>query len=180
VSLLERTEGGPIVRYWTLLFMLGSIEAAVACEQSAWPLSLERHLLRQAHGAILYAPVSLENVPENGLILRLQSSSAAEFILPPRQPSPAGDGFGGRMQFEAPVQPGVVQVTLSDEAWVDIVQDGRFVEPIASIAPTDCPGVARSIRFVLAARPFVLQVSHSVRNAVGLVLTRPRAHRSET
>jgi hypothetical protein len=170
--------GWPIVRYWTLLFMLGSIEAAAACEQSAWPLSLERNLLRQAVGVTLYAPVSLENVPEHGFILRLQHSSVAEFALPPRQPTTA-DGFAGRGQFEAPIRPGTVQVTLSDEAWVDVVQEGRYVEPLAMIAPADCPGVARSIRFVLGAKPFVLQVSRSLRNAVGMVITRPRAHRSE-
>jgi hypothetical protein len=54
---------------------------------------------------------------------------------------------------------GTYQVTLSDEAWIDVIQDGKFLRSIGSSGRSDCPGVRKSVRFELKPEPFVLQLS---------------------
>ena len=51
------------------------------------------------------------------------------------------------------------QVTLPDEAWIDVAQDGRYARSVGSTGRSDCPGLRRSLRLELAASPFVLQLS---------------------
>ena len=68
-------------------------------------------------------------------------------------------------------KPGIYQVTLSEEAWIDVVQDDRYARSVGSTGRGDCPGLRKSVRLDLAAAPFVLQISgvtsESVAVAVG-------------
>jgi ABC-type tungstate transport system permease subunit len=50
-------------------------------------------------------------------------------------------------------------VMLSDEAWIDVIQDGKFLRSIGSSGRSDCPGLRKSVRFELKPEPFVLQLS---------------------
>ena len=49
--------------------------------------------------------------------------------------------------------------TLSEEAWIDVVQDDRYVRSVGSTGRGDCPGLRKSVRLELGATPFVLQIS---------------------
>jgi hypothetical protein len=48
---------------------------------------------------------------------------------------------------------------LSDEAWIDVIQDGHYARSIGSTGRSDCPGLRKSVRFELNASPFVVQLS---------------------
>ena len=50
-------------------------------------------------------------------------------------------------------------VTLSDDAWIDVIQNGRYARSIGSTARGDCPCVRKSVRLDLDASPVVLQLS---------------------
>jgi hypothetical protein len=50
-------------------------------------------------------------------------------------------------------------VTLSEEAWIDVVQDDRYARSVGSTSRGDCPGLRKSVRLDLGAAPFVLQIS---------------------
>jgi hypothetical protein len=50
-------------------------------------------------------------------------------------------------------------VTLSQDAWLDVIQDGRYARSAGSSGRRDCPGLRKSVRFHLQAGPVVLQLS---------------------
>lgn len=54
---------------------------------------------------------------------------------------------------------GTYQVTLSDEAWIDVLQDGKEVRSAGFSGQPDCPGVRKSVKFPLKAGPVTVQIS---------------------
>jgi hypothetical protein len=63
------------------------------------------------------------------------------------------------VRVPALAKPGIYQITLSDDAWIDVIQNGRYARSVGSTGRSDCPGVRKSVRLDLDASPVVLQVS---------------------
>jgi hypothetical protein len=99
-------------------------------------------------------------------VLRLQPAHQASFAMPPERTPKSEEWFGGAISFPSPQQAAIYQVTLSDDAWIDIVQDGRFARSVAHTRRSDCPGVRKSVRLDLLPAPFVLQLSGSASDIV--------------
>jgi hypothetical protein len=73
------------------------------------------------------------------------------------------------VRLPAPTLAAVYQITLSDEAWVDVVQNGGYAKSIGSSGRSDCPGLRKSIRFDVASSPIVLQISGASVEVVSVV-----------
>ena len=54
---------------------------------------------------------------------------------------------------------GEIQFSLSDEAWIDVVQDGKTVKSAAFSGVKTCPGIRKSVRFKLAGGAAIVQFS---------------------
>ena len=63
-----------------------------------------------------------------------------------------------------------LQVLNRAGAWVDVVQDGHFLKPKAFSGATDCDGIRKTMKYELAAQPFVLQVSGAKENAISIAI----------
>jgi hypothetical protein len=100
------------------------------------------------------------------------ASNQAKFALLPERAAGA-DKYGGTVAFPALERAGLYQVTVSDEAWVDVVQDGRYAKFVGSTGRRDCPGVRKSLRFHLAQAPFAVQVSGVASETVTLAVGSP-------
>jgi hypothetical protein len=129
------------------------------CEKFAWPLSRERAWFAAPDKRSVAAGESLAALPNGGFIVRLQPGSEASFALPPERKPRSEGWFGGIVRLPAPSRPGILQVTVSDEAWIDVVQDGRYVRSIGSTGRSDCPGLRKSIRFELGPTALAVQLS---------------------
>ena len=66
---------------------------------------------------------------------------------------------GGCVAFAAPEKPGVYQVTLSGEGWIDLVQNGAALQSADHSGAKNCPGLRKSVRFEVGAAPVALQIS---------------------
>ena len=65
---------------------------------------------------------------------------------------------------------GLYQITLSDEAWIDVVENGARVKSSDFSGQKACPGVRKSVRFDLAAGPATLQISNSESPKINLAI----------
>lgn len=142
-----------------IAFLAPARAADDGCEKFAWSLAQERAWFAAADKAKLAAGESSAALPSGAFVLTLQPGGTATFAVPPERKPKSAASFGGAVWFPAPERPGVYQVTLSDEAWIDIVQDGRYARAIGSSGRGDCPGLRKSVRFELGSVPFVLQLS---------------------
>lgn len=129
------------------------------CDKFAWPLAHERTLLAAADKPAVQAGQTHAAIPKSAFVLNLQSGAKAAFAKPPERKPRAERWFGGAIRFPGLEKPGIYQVTLSEEAWIDVVQDGRYARSVGSTGRGDCPGLRKSVRLDLGAAPFVLQIS---------------------
>jgi hypothetical protein len=136
-----------------------AIAADDGCEKFAWSLARERDAFAGPDKTIIASGATLSAIPTGPLVIRLQPSAQASFVMPPERKPRSEPWHGGMVQFPALPKAGIYQVTLSDEAWIDVVQNGRYARSVGSTGRSDCPGVRKSLRLDLDASPFALQLS---------------------
>jgi hypothetical protein len=63
-------------------------------------------------------------------------------------------------------------VTLSDEAWIDILQNGAFAKSVEHSGVKGCEGLRKSVRFAFEKGPLTLQLSGAPSTKLRLALKR--------
>jgi hypothetical protein len=129
------------------------------CDKFAWSLVTVQAQFAAPNIATVSAGTELSSVPTQAFLLRLQPSANANFIMPPERPLKNDNGFGGAVTFPTIERSGIYQITLSEDAWLDIIQNGQFARSVGSSGRRDCPGLRKSVRLELMKAPFVLQLS---------------------
>ncbi len=67
--------------------------------------------------------------------------------------------FAGVVEVDSIGQPGLYQLTASEEAWIDVIQDDAFVKSVGHSGKRGCPDARKSIRFQLGKGPLIVQFS---------------------
>ena len=143
-----------------LVALLAPANAEDGCAKFAWALAREQALFASADKPAVKAGEPLAGAPKTAFTLHLQPGAQAAFAMPPERKPKAERWFGGMIRLAAPEKLGIIyQVTLSEEAWIDVVQDGRYARSVGSTGRSDCPTLRKSVRLELGAAPFVLQLS---------------------
>jgi len=143
-----------------LVASLGSAWAADdGCEKFAWSLARERAAFAASDKTAIASGETLTALPAGALVIRLQPAGDVSFVMPPERKPKTEQWHGGMVRFPALAKPGIYQITLSDEAWIDVVQNGRYARSVGSTGRSDCPGVRKSVRLDLDETPFALQLS---------------------
>ena len=136
------------------------------CDKFKWPIERERAALtapdrpKLASGAEITAPA---------ITLGLLAPAAAKLPTPPER-SPKDGTFAGSVALKTAPKPGVYTISLSSAAWVDVVQDGKILKPQAFSGATDCDGIRKTMKYDLAASPFVVQVSGATDSTISLAV----------
>jgi hypothetical protein len=89
--------------------------------------------------------------------------------MPPER-APKDGTFAGFTTFAALPKAGSYTVSLSSGAWIDLSQDGHFLKPTAFSGARDCDGIRKTVKFDLAATPFVIQISGSRESAISIAV----------
>ncbi len=95
---------------------------------------------------------------DRAFTLTLKPSDAAGYLLPLAKPAVAGT-YGGVVRVAAIPKAALYEVTLSREAWVDIIQNDVRVKTRNVSRQRDCASMRKSIQFQLAAGSAALQIS---------------------
>jgi hypothetical protein len=143
-------------------------KSEAACNHFAWPIAREKAWF----AANLPPTPSGERVAKSdeGILLALKPTKTFDFFLAPeRKPKP--DSFSGDIVIFGIPMPGLYQITLSDEAWIDVFENGVRLKPAAFTGQDDCPGVRKSVRFDLApGAPVTIQISNSAKDVIKLAI----------
>jgi hypothetical protein len=64
---------------------------------------------------------TLATLPSGALVIRLQPGAQASFAMPPERKPRTEPWHGGMVRLPALVKSGIYQITLSDDAWIDVI-----------------------------------------------------------
>jgi hypothetical protein len=156
------------------LLLLGTAPAWAAeepsgCDKFKWPIERERAALTAPDRAKLGSGTELAALPATGMTLALVAPADAKFPTPPER-APKDGTFAGFTSFKTAPKAGLYTISLSSGGWVDVVQDGHFLKPKAFSGATDCDGIRKTMKFELAASPFVLQISGTREDAISVAI----------
>jgi hypothetical protein len=137
------------------------------CDHFKWPLDREKALLAKpasvtsGSAAALATGEALTLAPQNTVKLPKDPSRAPKFP----------NSYAGFVTLPAPASAGTYRVTLTHGAWIDVVQDGHLLKATDHTGAMGCAGLAKSVKFDLAATPFTVEISSSTAPSVSLVVT---------
>jgi hypothetical protein len=138
------------------------------CTSFKWPLDHERALLASPAQVASGGAVSQ---PQTAVSVALVPFTEAKLPQAPSRAPKYPDSYAGFVQASAPASAGTYRITLSHGAWIDVIQDGRTLKSVAFTGAKGCDGIAKSVKFDLAAAPFVIELSGTAAHSVGLVVT---------
>jgi hypothetical protein len=132
------------------------------CDKFKWPIGKERALLASA------APV------ENGATM-LQPAAKLKLAIGAALPhaatrQPKAGTYAGFLNVPAP-KSGSYRVTLSADGWIDVFQNGKEVKSSAFTGAPGCDGIRKSVKFDLAAAPYVIEITGVATDSVSVAVT---------
>jgi hypothetical protein len=148
---------------------LAQAQEGSGCGGFRWPLDHERAALTRS---------DKPSLPNGGALgydvattLGLQPLSAAGLPKVPERPPRSTDSFAGHFTISSPAKPGLYRVTISSEGWIDVLDGGAYLHPVAFTGSKDCDGARKSVKFDLPARPLALQFSGVPRDQISVIVS---------
>lgn len=161
------------MRVLTLLALLSistssafAAEEPSGCDKFKWPIERDRAALTAPDRAKLASGAEQAAIPSSAVTLGLVAPPEAKLPSPPER-APKDGTFAGFTSIKA-VKAGLYTISLSSGAWVDLVQDGHFLKPVAFSGATDCEGIRKTMKYELSDKPFVLQISGARDNSLSI------------
>jgi hypothetical protein len=156
----------------TLLILLVASSALAAepsgCDKFAWNIADAQRLLAASRPA---GASPNDRNAATAIAVSLAPLANAKLKLPPERTSSNASSLAGSVEFAGAAHKATYAVTLSASAWIDVVQDGKYLRPIAYTGALECPGVRKSVKFAIGPGPFTLQVSGANSGTINLVVT---------
>lgn len=106
---------------------------------------------------------------DHAYAVTLKPAESVAFAVPSERAAKAGT-FAGVLKLASVDPAGAYEVTLSADAWVDVIQNNVRVKSDNFSGQKDCPAAHKSVRFNLAAGPATLQISNASGAAVTLAV----------
>jgi hypothetical protein len=155
------------------LLLLGIAPAFAAeepsgCDKFKWSIERERAALTAPDGVKMASGSEQAALPSSAIALGLVASAEAKLPTPPER-APKNGTFAGFTGIKAP-KAGLYTVSLSSGAWIDVVQDGHALKPVAFSGAADCDGIRKTMKYELSGQPVVLQVSGAKDNSLSIAI----------
>lgn len=155
------------------LLLLGAAPGFAAeepsgCDKFKWPVHNERAALTAPDRAKLASGSEQAALPSSAITLGLVAPHDAKLPTPPER-VPNDGTFVGFTSIKS-VKAGLYTISLSSDAWVDVVQDGHLLKPVAFSGATDCKGIRKTMKYSLSDKPFVVQVSGAKENSLSIAI----------
>jgi hypothetical protein len=143
----------------------------VGCDKFKWPIDKERSLLTSKDAPTLVSGTSVKAALPVAVNVTLVPFADAKLPMTPERAPKLAQSFAGFLQMGAPPQDGTYKISLTSEAWIDIVQGGHLLKSVSFSGATGCEGIRKSVKFDLKAEPFVVQLSNVPNNSIGVAIS---------
>jgi len=160
-------------RLFAALFLIASLGAAHAddnasCAEFAWPLETEKAWFASSDLRKVPNGETIPALADGAIELQLAELSTANLPKPPERAPKPPDLRAGFVSFTTLPKAGILQVTLTGEGWIDMIQNEAYLQAKEHTGKRDCPGLRKSVRFEVKQESLILQISGADMNAIGI------------
>jgi hypothetical protein len=148
---------------------LAQAQEGSGCDGFKWPLDRERTALVRPDKASLPNGGTLPY--DVAMTLELQPLSDAGLPKAPERAPRSASAFAGHFTLAAPAKPGAYRLTISSEGWVDVLDGGAYLHPVAFTGSKGCEGARKSVKFDLPGRPLALQFSGVPKDQISVIVS---------
>jgi hypothetical protein len=159
----------PIVALALLCAVPAWAQTPSGCDSFKWPLARERALMAKPTEAVSGATIA--DPFATAFKVALAPQADAKLPLKPERAPREAIAYAGFLRMAAPPATGTFRVTLSTNAWIDVIQDGKPVSAGEFSGVQGCEGLRKSVKFALAATPFVVQLSGATVQSLVVTVT---------
>lgn len=161
---------GSVLLFALILASPAFSQSPDACGQFAWPITQEQKLFNATGLAQLHSGETLKLSSASAAAVRLKKMSDVQLSRAPERMPKNPDAFAGMIEIDSIEKPGLYQLTASEEAWIDVIQNDTFVKSAGHSGKRGCPEVRKSIRFMLVKGPVIVQFSGADADTIKLAL----------
>ncbi|HET6839752.1 MAG TPA: hypothetical protein VFH41_08435 [Bradyrhizobium sp.] len=144
-------------------------EEPSGCDKFKWGIERERAALTAPNRIKLVSGGELAVPPATGIALTLRAPGDAKLPASPER-TPKEGTFAGFASFASAAKAGIYTISLSAGGWIDVIQDGHALKPKAFSGATGCDGVRKTMKYDIAATPFVLQISGAEKDSISIAI----------
>ena len=132
----------------------GQDDATAGCDRLSWSVASEREWFSGPKLTHRVSGARLRKI-DRAVELALEPTGDTHLFLPPERP-PSPNSYSGEVTFFGVPKPGLYQVTVADDAGIDVFENGARLKRVAQTSAENCRGIRRSARFVLVPGDLVL------------------------
>jgi len=144
-------------------------EEPSGCDKFKWGIERERAALTAPDRIKLVSGGELAVPPSAAIVLALRAPAEAKLPTPPDR-TPKEGTFAGFATFKNVPKAGIYTISLSAGGWVDVIQDGHALKPKGFSGATDCDGIRKTMKYEIAAGPFLLQISGTREDSISMAI----------
>jgi hypothetical protein len=153
-----------MIRSALWLSLLAAASPAWAdCDHFKWSVAKESEAFA--------APQPLPSVSDSAVVGKgyavTLTQDLALPVKPERDPKP---GTHAAVVSLPKLDAGTYQITLSQDAWIDVAQGGKIVKSSDFSGQHDCPTIRKSVRFSLEAGAATVEISNAQAEALNLAV----------
>ena len=142
-------------------------EEPSGCDKFKWPIARQQAALASQDKAAVADGGAL--AVGTARKVSLAPIEKVHFPQAPERP-PAPATYAAVLTLAIPPAAGVYTVSLSAGAWVDVYEDGAALRPLAFSGARDCPNIRKTLKFQLAAKTTVIQISNAAAPEISIVV----------
>lgn len=141
-------------------------QTADACATFKFPVATAKAALAAG------APVAQGAIPALGAAatVPLRPQASVAYTVAPTHVPRFNPAYGTELALPAQAAPGRLQVALSDDGWVDVVQGGKLVRSVGFSGVKGCAGIRKLVRFPVRPGSLSLVISDSPDETVTVVV----------
>ncbi len=146
--------------------------SAEDCSGFKWPLDTEIGWLHAGDDIALKSGDEIPEAPAKAITLTLQPAKSVTMPVAPgvKPQAVSADSFSGWFNVAKGVKPGLYQVSLSTNGWIDVVQNGAVVPSKGFTGRQKCKAIHKSVRYEIGEGPFGIQISGAPTATVRLTI----------
>jgi hypothetical protein len=146
--------------------------SAEGCSGFKWPLDTEIGWLNAGDDVTLKSGDEMPETPAKAIALTLQPAKSVTMPVAAgvKPQAVSADSFSGWFNVAKGVKPGLYQVSLSTNGWIDVIQNGKLVPSKGFTGRQECKAIHKSVRYEIGEGPLSIQISGAPAETVRLTI----------